>query len=379
MGDSESKQFGDQFLGKLEGQLDQKAPVFNKSLFVGAGDATRNAWTQGTNFASGLNASGGLTDPMRSAMASFGSIGSGYGAAGDRARNSLSPIAGGYGDAVDDSDASFGSIYSGYGGFRQNGGLNTAQSSAMSKVGGLGSAYGDLADAYGQDAPGYQRMRQQLLDDAVTNVGRDFAASGRSGGGSYIDQATESSLNAIAPLDYQNFQNDVNNRYRSLDSQRGIYGDQFNMAQTGRGNEALGLSGQAGAAGAMFGNRMAGLGGEADIASRIFGTDTAALAGRQGAASSLFGAGQQGLTNQQGAIDALGQIGAAQDANAQGRRLGAADLFDRKHNAELDRLTKIGAAFGDPIAAANQPNWLQQGLGYVLGNAGQAARVGFGG
>lgn len=410
MGDSQSKEFGNDYVGQLQGQLDKKAPVFGKSLFVGAGDATKNAWNQGTSFASGLNASGGLTDPMRSAMGSFEDIGAGYGAVGANggltsaqsgAMSGLSGLGGqfaGLGGLTSGQQGNLNTtnnVGTGFGALTQNGGLSAAQSAAMGKTGGLADAYGGLSSAYDQNAPGYERMRQQLLDDAVTNVGAGFTQSGRFGGGSYINDATEASLNAIAPLDYQNYQNNVNNQYRSLDSQKGIYDTLFGQGQQGVANTVTGLQGQLGAAGQSFGmgqqgrdNSMGALSAQQGVFGDLFGmgqqgqsNQLASLAGQQGAASSLFGAGQQGITNQQGAIDALGQIGAAQDANAQGKRLGNADLFDRTKNAELDRLLKIGSGFGGAASsAANEAPWWQQLLGGALGLGGSALSGGaFGG
>ncbi len=307
--DSRSKQFGDQYIDKLSGQLDTKAPVFNKSLFVGAGDATKNAWNTGTNFATGLNTAGGYGTGQRAAQDSLGGVFSGYGQLGD------------------------------------NNGLTGGQGSAMTGNAGLGGQYAGLGGAYEQDAPGYQALRNKLTDDTLTGVGSLFASNGRYGSDIMGESAAEGLGNALAGLDYGNFQNNVNNQYRSLDSQRGIYGDTFNMGQTGVGNQMGALAGQAGTAGQQF------------------------------------GMGQTALGNQQGAIDALGQIGAAQDANAQGARLGDADLYDRKHNAELDRLLKIGAGFGGgAVDAANQPNWWQSGLGALLGFGGSALSGGvFGG
>lgn len=410
MGDSQSKQFGDQYLGKLTDQLNTKAPVFNKSLFVGAGDGTQNAWRQGSAFANNLNASGGLTDPMRSAMGSFGDIGQGYGdftqnggltPAQSGAISGLGGLGGQYAGLGGLTSGQQGNLNTtnnagnGFGALTQNGGLSSVQSSAMGNTAGLAGAYGGLANAYDQNAPGYDRMRQQLLDDAVKNVGSGFTASGRFGGGSYINDATEASLNAIAPLDYQNYQNNVNNQYRSLDSQKGIYDTLFGQGQQGVNNTVTGLNGQLGAAGQAFGMGQTGRDnsmGALDAQRGIYGDQfnmgqtgqnnvLAGLAGQQGAASSLFNAGQTGITNQQGAIDALGQIGSAQDANAQGARLGAADLYDRKNNASLDRLLKIGAGFGGATAdAANQAPWWQQLLGYAAGNVGKAVSGGaFGG
>lgn len=248
MGDSQTKKFGDKYVGQLSDQLDQPAPFFNKSMFTGAGGGTRDAWRRGSAQATALDNSGGFGSGQRGAMDAFG---------------------------------------------------------------GLDQGYADLSGAYDQDAPGYARMRQNLMDDAVKNVGAGFTQSGRFGGGSYIDTATEGALDAIAPLDYQNFQNGVNNKYRSLDSRAGVQ-------------------------------------------------------------SGLFGMGQQALDNETAALGRLGAIGSAQDANAQGARLGEADLYDRRNNGALDRLLKIGSGFGgSAVDAANEAPWWQQILGFganALGN-----------
>lgn len=266
MGDSQSKQFGTQYLDKLGDQLDKKAPVFGQSLFAGAGDATKNAWSTGNTFGKSLVSSNG------------------YGNGQLAAQNSLGGVFSGYGD--------------------------------------LGTQYSDLADAYDPNSAAYQTLRNKLTDDTLTGVGSLFASNGRYGSDIMSESAAEGLGTALAGLDYNNMTADINNRYRSLDSQAGALGGQ------------------------------------------------AATAGQQ------FGMGQQALTNKQGAIDLLTQIGAAKDANAQGKLLGKADLYDRTKNAELDRLIKIGAAFGDPTAAANEPGFLQQLLGGVLGFGGSLASGG---
>ncbi len=251
MGDSESKKFGNEYLGKLDKQLDKKAPVFNKSLFTGAGDATKNAWATGTNFANSLVQADGFGTGQRAAMDGFGS---------------------------------------------------------------LGGEYAALGTAYDPNSEAYRTLRSGVMDDTLTGVASLGASNGRYGARSFNEGAAEGLGQALAGLDYGNMQNNVNNQYRSLDSQAGV--------QTG-----------------------------------------------------LFDMGQTALGNEQGAISALGQIGAAKDANTQGIRLGEADLYDRKNNAELDRLIKIGGAFGDPVAAANEAPWWQQMLGYAVGNAGKAAKA----
>ena len=306
MGDSQTKQFGEKYLDKLTGQLDRKAPVFGESLFAGAGDTTKNAWATGANNARSLVNSGGFTDPMRSAMNTFGTVGAGYGA-----------LAG-------------------------NGGFSAGQREAMGNLRGLGDTYGELATAYDPNSAAYRTLRGNLSDDVLTDAASLGASNGRYGARSFYEGATEGLTNALAGLDYTNMQNDVNNRFRAADSQAGLYNNLFGMGQQGIGNQF------------------------------------AALAGQQGAATSLFGAGQQGIENTQGAIDRLGAIGAAQDADAQGRLLGRADLHDRRTGAELDWLTQIGAAFGGPGAAtgaADQPDWWQQLLGYGVNAAGNAAKA----
>lgn len=437
MGDSQSKKFGDKFLGKLSTELDKPAPVFNKSLFSGAGQGTQNAWNTGSQFSNQMVADGGLNTPMRDAIGSFNDIGASYWWAGDKSRQQLGDVDAGYnamrangglsgaqsgamnglGGLVGQAGqlgglngtqqgamGGLGNLLGRYSGISNGTGLNERQEGAQIGTQSLGDDYAWLSDAYNQDAPGYQRMRQQLLDDAVKNVGAGFTSSGRFGGGSYINDATEASLNAIAPLDYQNYQNDVNNRYRSLDSQRAVNQDVFGMGQTGMGNRLSAMGAEAGLGSTLFGmgqqskandaqalaaqqglyndifgqgqtgigNQFAALAGQGSTANSNFANNAAAASGRLGAASSLFGAGQQAIGNQQSAIDALGAIGAAQDANAQGALMGEADLFDRTQNADLNRLTKLGAAFGDPTAAANQPNWWQSGLGALLGFGGSA-------
>src|SRR5690348_16387482 len=123
--DSQSKQFGDSFLGKLDSQLKQPAPVFNQSLFAGAGQGTKNAWTAGTNLAT---------------------------------HNPYDP----------NSDA-------------------------------------------------YKTLRQGIIDDTMSSIGSQFTNSGRFGGGSYVDAASQGLGQALAGLDYGNMQNNVENQFRSQD------------------------------------------------------------------------------------------------------------------------------------------------------------------
>lgn len=304
MGDSQTKQFGNEYVDQLMGQLDKKAPVYNKSLFVPAGGNTNSAWYQGANNANGLISSGGLTGGQRDAVATMGGVGQGYAGLG------------------------------------ANGGLTGTQRGAMSSTKGLADNYGSLGSAYDPNSAAYKTLRQGAIDDTLVNVGAGLNASGRFGGGSYIDTASQGVGKAIAGLDYTNMQNNINNQYRSLDSQKGIYDTLFGQGQQGVNNQ--------------------------------FG----ALAGQGATANSIFGMGQQGIMNKNDAIGQLASIGASQDANRTGQRLGEYDLWNRTQNADLDRLLKIGSGFGGgAVDAANQAPWWQQILGYVAGNAGNAARA----
>lgn len=202
--------------------------VFNKPLYTDPSAATRGAWTAGTNFGNSVVSANG-----------FG----------------------------------------------------PGQQAAMTGLGGLGSQYAGLGSAYEQDAPGYQALRSKLRDDTATGIYADFNNSGLFGSDANMESAGEGIASALAGLDYGNFQNNVNNQYRSLDSQRGIFGDQFGM-------------------------------------------------------------GQQALTNEQNAVGLLGQVGSAQDANNLAKRMGEYDLFTRQHDADWEALARASSILGGTAGAA---------------------------
>lgn len=306
----------DTLLKGLRNTYNDGVAVFDKPLYTNPSAATQNAWAQGSSFGNDIIGQGGLTAPMRSAMDSFSQIGSGFGS------------------AASGSDAMLKPVYSGYGGFTANGGLNGAQSSAMSGLGGLGSQYAGLGQAYDPNSSAYQTLRRGISDSVLADVASLGASNGRYGSDSFNKGAAEGLGNALAGLDYSNMQNNVNNQYRSLDSQRGIFGDQFGMAQTG------------------VGNQFAGLAGQGNTANSIFGNNAAALAGQQGAASSLFNAGQTGIGNVGSAIESLGQIGAQQDANSLAKRMANYDLFTRKNDANWEALARASSILGGTAGAS---------------------------
>lgn len=185
--------------------------------------------------------------------------------------------------------------------------------------------YGDMADAYDGNTPGISTLRNKVIDDTMVNTNALFGNSGRFGGGSHSKALGEGLGNALAGFDANTYDKSVANRYASAGARSGL-------AQQANAN--------AGAA-------------------------TAALPG-------LFAAGQLPAS-------IYGQVGAAQDANANAVRQGDFDLQTRTKNARTDQLAKLSS-----IAAGNaqsggqtsttttpqQPWWMQLG---GLGLAGLGA------
>jgi hypothetical protein len=270
----------DMLLSGLQKAYKGGVDVYSKPLYTKPSATTQSAWGQGGDLAGSIWGSGGYGNGQRSAQDSLGSV------------------------------------FSGYGGVADNEGLTGAQSGAMTGLGGLGSKYAGLGTAYDPNSAAYKTLRQGVVDDTLSNLGSQFTASGRFGGGSYVDTASEGLGNALAGLDYNNMSKNIDNQYRSLDSQRGIFGDQFGMGQTGVGNQLAGLGGQGATAGAQF------------------------------------GMGQNALGNQQGAIGLMGQIGASQDADSLAKRMADADLFDRTKNADWNTLGRATSILGGNSTAS---------------------------
>ena len=270
----------DMLLGGLQDAYKGGVDTYNKPLYTGPGSTTQNAWNWGGALSNQTIANGGYAGGQREAQDSLGGV------------------------------------FSGFGGVADNNGLTGAQANAMTGNAGLGAKYAGLGTAYDPNSAAYKQLRQGIVDDTLSNLGSQFTASGRFGGGSYIDTASQGLGDALAGLDYTNMQNNINNQYRSLDAQRGIFGDTFNMGQTGVGNTLAGLSGQAGVAGQQF------------------------------------GMGQQALTNQQDAINSLTQIGAAQDADSLAGRLADYDLFTRTNDADWEAISRASSILSGTAGAS---------------------------
>jgi hypothetical protein len=188
---------------------------------------------------------------------------------------------------------------------------------------GIGSQYGQLGSAFTAGSPGIDRLRSNLADDTLTGVNSIFGGSGRLGSGMHTEKASEGLGNALAAFDYGNYQNDINNRYRSLDSQAGQASTAFGMEQQGINNQM-------------------GLG--------------ASLPGQY--ASSL-------LPSQ-----TYGMVGSAQDADRQANLLGRNDLFRRTNDSRTDLLAKLSsilsgtAGAGGSTTTNTEPStpWWQTGI-----------------
>lgn len=85
--------------------------------------------------------------------------------------------------------------------------------------------FGDIASGnrFGMDDPGYAQLRAKLGDDTLKDVNSIFTQSGRFGSGSHVDTATSSLANALAGLDYGNYQNDIARQERAMAALPGLY------------------------------------------------------------------------------------------------------------------------------------------------------------
>lgn len=139
-------------------------------------------------------------------------------------------------------------------GLINSGGLTAGQQGAISGLQGL-------TGAYDQNSPGYQTMRQNALDDAVKGVTSGYLGSGLLGSRSFIQDATKAGVNALAPIDYQNYTNSVNNK-------KDIYSQLFGYGQQGLSNQNTALSTLGAIGGAQDADLAAQRQGEYDLYTR---------------------------------------------------------------------------------------------------------------
>lgn len=182
-------------------------------------------------------------------------------------------------------------------------------------VGGAIKEFGDIASGkrMGQLDPQYQRLRENAMNDAVTNVGQGFNSAGRFGGGSYIKDATEAAGDTAARMDLARLSQDEANRSQAAGMLPGL----FSAAQQPA-------------------------------------TITGAIGGAQDA-------------NQQGILQGRADLQQRQ-AN------GWTDLIAKLTSAGAGNAASSGMTTTNTQTTPTAP-WWQQALGYVAGNAGQAMRM----
>lgn len=134
------------------------------------------------------------------------------------------------GGLADTSPAAYGqSLYPGVGPTTQQGWATALQAANnpdyATGIGNTVKSFSDIASGkmFGQNDPGYAALRQKTIDDTLTNIGEQFGNSGRLGGGSYLQAAGEGVGNAVAGLDYANYQNDVARQQQAAAALPGLF------------------------------------------------------------------------------------------------------------------------------------------------------------
>lgn len=433
--------------------------VYDKPLYAGMSDRTKEGLNAtvaaarngadgiqaATDWNQGLLTSGGMTPGMTGSMNATGKIADTYGGIADNL-SGRSQAAVQYGNIADRlagasaAQGAFGDVAKDYSGRSQAavqyGNMAdrlAGRSDADKAFAGMASGAQDRSlteqqlmnvakgGAFGQNAPGYARLRQDALDDALGGVGSAFLTNGRFGSNVMGDAAGEAATGVLAGMDYQNYQNDIGRQERALGAiegqrQQGFQNafnatgaqDASRLSQIGARMGAIGASDQARMAqSGMFmdatgrgdtarlnnlNTRMGAIGAADNARLGQIGAQMGALGAEQGAIGQQFGMGQQGIANagaaaaaapglfQAGqmpgqAITAAGQM---RDADTQATLLADADLFDRQKNKAENHISRylgmLGQLNGQPGTQQETP-WWQTAMGYVAGNAGNAVKA----
>jgi hypothetical protein len=95
-----------------------------------------------------------------------------------------------------------------------------------SGVSGAIKSFGNTAagGSFGMNDPGYATLRQNLIDDTQSNINSQFTNSGRFGGGSHVSSLGEGIGNAVAGLDYSNYQSDIARQQQAAQMLPGLFG-----------------------------------------------------------------------------------------------------------------------------------------------------------
>lgn len=75
---------------------------------------------------------------------------------------------------------------------------------------------------FGEAAPGYADLRKNIADTALTDINSAFSNSGRLGGSEHLEAAGRGVTNALANLDYTNYQNDIARQERAAAALPGL-------------------------------------------------------------------------------------------------------------------------------------------------------------
>ena len=259
-------------LTKLDTATNAGVPVFNKSLYAPSGATTQQGQSMALGAANNPTYSGGVSSAL------------GY-----------------------DSN------------LINNGGLTPEQQQ-------LSQQYKTLGDAYDTSNPAEQRLRSNLVDTTMQNVGSLYNNSGRFGGGSFNESLGKGLGDALAGFDTNIYDRNVANQYNSLGAQAGLQQQGINNT----GNAAAALPG-------------------------------------------LFSAGQLPAS-------IYGSVGSSQDANTNAQLQAENDLYQRTQGAPWETLGRASSILNGTAGASGstttststqptQPWWMQVG-GLGLGLAG---------
>jgi hypothetical protein len=129
----------------------------------------------------------------------------------------------------------FGKAFRGAGDLIGQGGLTPGMNQSIGYADDAAKDYASMADAFGTPGgePGYQTLRNKLSDDVTTQNLSAFNNSGMFGSDDNRSSLAEGLGNALGGLDYQNYQQGIQNRMGALQGQLGASGQGFGQRQQG--------------------------------------------------------------------------------------------------------------------------------------------------
>lgn len=120
-----------------------------------------------------------------------------------------------------------------------NNGLTGTQQSAIGTSNDIASQYGQLAaqQGLGQNAPGYQTLRNTLSNNVLGSTNAAFNNSGLFGSDNDQTAAALGLTQGLGGLDYQNYQQSLTNQSNDLQNQLGATNNAATISQQGVGNQ----------------------------------------------------------------------------------------------------------------------------------------------